>query len=189
MIPACSGTGETGFNCFLTRDPIDSCGNAGCECCNNPMRSFFAALAFLTIVPVRLRQPFSQKELARSRYWYPVVGLLFGVFLGGWAALMVRIGGPPLAAFLVLVAWVVLTGALHVDGFCDLCDGLFGGRTVEERLRIMKDPRVGTFGLVGAILLLLGKWVLLSETLAQSLDDGPWVVGTAAGVARCLVLV
>ena len=40
-----------------------------------------------------------------------------------------------------------LTGALHVDGFCDLCDGLFGGQTAEERLRIMKDPHLGTFGL------------------------------------------
>jgi len=43
-----------------------------------------------------------------------------------------------IVAFLVLTAWVVLTGALHLDGFCDLCDGLFGGRTPEDRLRIMQ---------------------------------------------------
>jgi cobalamin 5'-phosphate synthase/cobalamin synthase len=151
------------------------------------MRSFLAALAVLTIVPVRLREPFSQEELVRSRYWYPVVGLLFGTVLGGLAALAVRTGASPVGAFLVLSAWVVLTGALHVDGFCDLCDGLFGGQTATDRLRIMKDPQVGTFGLVGAILLLLGKWVLLGELLARC--SGPWVVGTAAGVARCLTLV
>lgn len=153
------------------------------------MRSFLAALAFLTIVPVPVRRPFSQAEVARSRYWYPVVGLLFGGLLGGWVALAAQGGRPLLAAFLVLAAWVVLTGALHVDGLCDLCDGLLGGRTAEERLRIMKDPHVGTFGLVGAILLLLGKWVLLGETLARSVADGPWIVGTAVAVARCLVLV
>jgi adenosylcobinamide-GDP ribazoletransferase len=153
------------------------------------MRSFLAALALLTILPVRLREPFSREELARSRYWYPVVGLLFGTFLGGLAALAARAGGPSVGAFLVLVAWIVLTGALHVDGFCDLCDGLFGGRTIEERLRIMKDPQVGTFGLVGAILLLLGKWLLLGELFARFCEYGPWIVGTAAGVSRCLTLV
>jgi adenosylcobinamide-GDP ribazoletransferase len=153
------------------------------------MRSLLAALAFLTIVPVRLRQPFSPDEVARSRYWYPAVGLLLGILLGGWTALVARIGPPALGAFLVLTAWVLLTGALHVDGFCDLCDGLFGGQTVEQRLRIMKDPHVGTFGLVGAILLLLGKWVLLRETLARSGTEGGWAVGTAVVVARCLALV
>jgi cobalamin 5'-phosphate synthase/cobalamin synthase len=153
------------------------------------MRSFLAAVAFLTIVPVRLREPFSREEVARSRYWYPVVGLLLGIFLGGLAALVARIGAPPLGAFLILAAWILLTGALHVDGFCDLCDGLFGGQTALDRLQIMKDPHVGTFGLVGTILLLLGKWVFLGETLARSGENGPWAVGTAVAVARCLALV
>jgi adenosylcobinamide-GDP ribazoletransferase len=153
------------------------------------MRSFLAALTFLTILPVRLREPFSQEEVARSRYWYPAVGLLLGMLLGAWTALVGRIGAPPLAAFLILAAWIILTGALHADGFCDLCDGLFGGQTVEDRLRIMKDPHIGTFGLVGVILLLLGKWVLLDETLAHCGQNGSWAVGTAVGVARCLGLV
>ena len=143
------------------------------------MRSVLAALAFLTILPVRLRKPFSQEELAGSRYWYPVIGLLLGAVLGGWTALAARTGAPQLAAFMVLSAWVALTGALHVDGFCDYCDGLFGGQTIEDRLRIMKDPHVGTFGLVGSILLLLGKWVLLGETLARCGGQAVWIVANA----------
>jgi adenosylcobinamide-GDP ribazoletransferase len=153
------------------------------------MRSFLAALAFLTILPVPVRQSFSQEEVARSRYWYPVVGLLLGSVLGACVTGAAQIGASPLAAFLVLATWILLTGALHVDGFCDLCDGLFGGRSIEERLRIMQDPHVGTFGLVGAILLLLGKWLLLEELLARWREGAPWTLAAAVYVGRCLVLV
>jgi adenosylcobinamide-GDP ribazoletransferase len=152
------------------------------------MRSFLVALAFLTVVPVRFRTPPDAAAVARSRFWYPAVGALLGAALGGWTALLVLWGRPPpVSAFLVLLAWVVLTGALHLDGFCDLCDGLFGGRTPEERLRIMKDPHLGTFGLAGGVLLLLGKFVVLAE-LVRWQERGPWVVGGAVAVARCLVL-
>jgi adenosylcobinamide-GDP ribazoletransferase len=88
----------------------------------------------------------------------------------------------------VLLAWVVVTGALHFDGFCDLCDGLFGGRTPEDRLRILRDPHLGTFGLAGGVLLLLGKLVLLHELLGGLRERGPWVVGAAVVVGRCLAL-
>src|SRR5262245_61987887 len=101
------------------------------------MRSFLVALAFLTIVPIRFRDLPSPQVVARSRFWYAAVGLLLGAALGGWLALTAQLNSPPLAAFLVLLAWMGLTGALHVDGFCDLCDGLFAGTTAEERLRIL----------------------------------------------------
>jgi cobalamin 5'-phosphate synthase/cobalamin synthase len=153
------------------------------------MRSFLAALAFLTILPVPIRQSFSQEEVARSRYWYPIIGLLLGSLLGGWIKLAAQTGAPPLAAFLVLAAWILITGALHVDGFCDLWDGLFGGRTLEDRLRIMQDPHVGTFGLVGALLLLLGKWVMLVELLSRRPGQAPWAMAAAVCAARCLILV
>ena len=152
------------------------------------MRSFLTALAFLSIVPIRFRVLPEPAIVARSRFWYPVIGLLLGAALGGWMALLILWARPPLvSAFLILLAWVVLTGALHLDGFCDLCDGLFGGRTPEDRLRIMKDPHVGTFGLVGGVLLLLGKFALLAELMRWP-ERGPWIVGGAVAVARCLAL-
>jgi adenosylcobinamide-GDP ribazoletransferase len=117
------------------------------------------------------------------------VGLLLGAVLGGWAELTAQSGKPLVAAFLVLSAWVLFTGALHLDGFCDFCDGLFGGRTPEDRLRIMKDPHVGTFGVVGAIVSLLGKWVLLVTLSERRGDLLPWIVAASVCVARCLVLV
>jgi adenosylcobinamide-GDP ribazoletransferase len=153
------------------------------------MHSFLVAVAFLTVLPVPFRTPPAPAAVARSRIWYPLVGLLLGALLGGATALLTAWGRSPLlAAFLLLVAWVILTGALHLDGFCDLCDGLFGGRTPEDRLRILKDPHVGTFGLAGGVLLLLGKFVLLHELLAHAPTRAPWVVGAAVTAARCLVL-
>src|SRR4029077_9574681 len=126
-----------------------------------------------------------------------LVGLLLGLVLGGWTELVSRLGEPLLQAFLILLAWIALTGALHVDGFCDVCDGLFGGQTPEDRLRIMKDPHLGTFGLVGGVLLLLGKFVAIQSVVRGSgsatsdplsVDYGAWVVCAAVVISRCLVL-
>src|SRR5262249_36912768 len=153
-----SGTGATDFACWPT--PVR---HVGVE--KAPMHSFRTALGFLTVLPVGFRELPPPAVVARARYWLPVVGGLLGMLLGTWTALLVELTSSWLAAFLVLVAWVGLTGALHLDGFCDLCDGLFGGHTAEDRLQIMKDPHLGTFGLTGGVLLLLGKLVLLHEAL------------------------
>lgn len=153
------------------------------------MRSLLVAVAFLTVVPVPFRKLPEPAAVARSRFWYPVVGLLLGALLGGATALGAAWPRAPLvAAFLLLAAWVVLTGALHLDGFCDLGDGLFGGRTPEDRLRILKDPHLGTFGLAGGVLLLLGKFVLLQQLLTAAPARAPWLVAGAVAAARCLVV-
>jgi adenosylcobinamide-GDP ribazoletransferase len=153
------------------------------------MRSFLVALAFLTVVPLRLKTLPTPATVARSRFWYPVVGILLGAALGGWTAFLAGRGLNPLvSAFLILLAWVVLTGALHLDGLCDLCDGLFGGRTPEDRLRILRDPHLGTFGLAGGVLLLLGKLVLLGEVVARGPVRAGWLVGGSVAVTRCLAV-
>lgn len=155
------------------------------------MQSFLVALAFLTIIPVR--SSVDQHTLARSRFWYPVVGLVLGTLLGGWAVLVSPTTLPTangmFSAFVVLATWVVITGALHLDGFCDLCDGLFGGATPEERLGIMKQPTRGAFAIVGALLLLLGKFAALHELFQKAWPyAAAWSVGMAITVSRGLVL-
>jgi len=153
------------------------------------MRSFLVAVSFLTVLPIRFRKLPAPDVVAASRFWYPAVGLLLGAALGGWTALLSAARyPPPVSAFLVLAAWVLLSGALHLDGFCDLCDGLFAGRTPEDRLRILKDPRLGTFGLAGGVLLLVGKFALLTGLLTAAPGRAPWVVAAAVTASRCLAV-
>jgi len=126
------------------------------------MAAFWAAFQFLTILPPIIRRPFTKEEMGKSVGFYPVVGLaLGGVLLGVDAAL--RLSLPTqVAAVLVLAAWVVLTRGLHIDGFLDTCDGMFGGFTPERRLEILRDSRVGAFGVTGGVLLLLAKYAALT---------------------------
>src|SRR5438128_442116 len=104
------------------------------------MIAFLAALQFLTLMPPVVRRPFTRDELGRAVGFFPVVGLLLGGWLAGADRLCEWLRLPPgVAAVFVLVAWVTATGALHLDGLLDSCDGLFGGGTPDDRLRIMRD--------------------------------------------------
>jgi adenosylcobinamide-GDP ribazoletransferase len=90
----------------------------------------------------------------------------------------------PLVAVMILAAWLLLTRALHFDGFLDMCDGLFGGFTPERRLEIMRDSRVGAFGVAGGGMLLLAKYAaILSLTNFSGLLLAPvlgrWVLSMA----------
>ena len=125
--------------------------------------SFLAAVQFLTAIPLSLlrNRVASASELRRSLAFFPLVGALLGLTLVGVDKAFAEIFPRVAASALVLVVWVVLTGALHMDGLMDTFDGLFGGRTPERRLEIMKDPHIGSFGVTAAIGILLLKWSAL----------------------------
>ena len=126
------------------------------------IRPFLVALQFLTRLPVRLRQPPTAAETGRSLLYYPLVGLLLGLALAG-LHLVLNDAPALLRAALVLVAWVAITGALHLDGLADSFDAWVGGRGDRERtLAIMKDPRCGPMGVVALVLVLLVKFAALS---------------------------
>jgi adenosylcobinamide-GDP ribazoletransferase len=130
-------------------------------------RGLLLALALLTRLPVRLNPPPEEPEHGAAVAAYPLVGLLIGALLVGLAVLAFRFGVPhgPLA-LLLLVFWVGLTGALHLDGLADSADAWLGGQGERERtLRIMKDPACGPAGVVALVLVLLAKWVALTELL------------------------
>ena len=128
---------------------------------------FLSALRFLTIIPVpRLREA-SPKEVGGSLGYFPVVGFIIGLILAVLNWLLRMILPPAVVNGLLMAAMVLLSGALHLDGFIDTCDGLAGHRTVEDRWRIMHDSRSGAFGIVGAVVLLLVKYVSLSSVPAN----------------------
>jgi adenosylcobinamide-GDP ribazoletransferase len=152
------------------------------------LQSFLAALAFLTVLPIRFRMLPAEQVMARSRLWYPLVGLLLGGSLGAAAYGLGLAMSPSLAAFLALTLWIVSTGALHLDGLADTADGLFGGRDAEERLAIMRDPHAGTFGVVACTLMLLGKWIVLRELFAIDAWIAAHALAASVFVARCGIL-
>jgi len=124
---------------------------------------FLAALQFLTTIPLPRRREPSPEELGRSIVYFPIVGLIIGLILAGLNLLLGLILPPAVANALLIVSLVVITGALHLDGFVDTCDGIAGHKTVEDRWRVMHDSRAGGFGIVGVALLLLVKYVSLSN--------------------------
>jgi adenosylcobinamide-GDP ribazoletransferase len=123
--------------------------------------AFLAALQFLTITPPLIRRMFTPREMGRAVGFFPLIGLLVGGLLVGLGDVSLMVWPPPISAALILVAWVLATGALHLDGFLDSCDGPLGGDTPEKRLDIMKDEHVGAFAVVGGTVLLLVKYVTL----------------------------
>lgn len=142
------------------------------------------AAQFLTITPPLIRRLFRPEELGRAVGYFPLIGLGLGLALAG-LHLLLELAFPPLvAAALVLVAWVGLSGGLHLDGFLDSCDGLFGGYTPEDRLRIMRDERVGAYAVAGGVLLLLLKLTALASSANTAL-----ALVLAPVLGRCAIAV
>jgi len=131
------------------------------------MLPFWIALQFLSSLPISLPGMPKPQELGRSLLFYPLVGVLFGVVLVGLNALL---SGAPmmLHAALLLTAWVLLSGGLHLDGLADSADAWLGGFGDRERtLSIMKDPRSGPIAVVTLILVLLLKFTALLALIEQ----------------------
>ena len=132
---------------------------------------FLAALTFLTIIPLPRRCEISPEEVGRSAGYFPVVGAIIGLILVGLNWLLGLLLPSAVVNVLLIVALVAISGAHHLDGFIDTCDGIAGYKTVEERWQVMSDSRVGGFGIIGACCLLLVKYVSLNsvpETLLTS---------------------
>ena len=121
---------------------------------------FVAALQFLTIIPIRLKA--SANALHRSIAYFPLVGLLIGGILYGLDRLLTLAFPMSLVNILLVITLAAMTRALHLDGFIDTCDGLAGGHSPEERLKIMRDSRGGGFGVVGGCFLILLQYVALT---------------------------
>ncbi len=128
------------------------------------------ALSFLTVLPVGVANP-TDTEISRSRGWYPLVGLLYGLILIILVVALFALGFEPwwfLTAALVVTALALLNRFLHLDGLMDFCDAMWGGRTVERRLEIMRDSRVGSFAVAGGACVLLVKCGAISSDLLIS---------------------
>lgn len=136
------------------------------------MRHLLDAVTFLTRVPLPVdhrRVP----DLARAAVWFPTVGAALGAALLLAGTLLAQLSSPLVAAVLVVVLEVLLTGALHLDGLADLADGT-GGHDRASRLRIMKDHAVGVYGTAAVVLALLLEVALLLGLVGPVFPGMPW---------------
>ena len=134
-----------------------------------PFDPLLVAMQFLTRIPVPVTITADKQTIGRSLLCYPVVGLLLGLILA-WLSLVLVNTPVALRAALVLAAWVLLTGALHLDGLADSADAWIGGIGNRKRtLAIMKDPYCGPAAVVALVVTLLIKFTAL-----QSLDPENW---------------
>lgn len=127
------------------------------------LKGFLGAIAFLTILPV------PQKiELKKAPFFFPVVGLLLGMILLGVNILLRHLFGEGVGAIGTLLSLVVLTRGLHLDGLADTFDALFSAKDTNGALEVMRDPRIGAFGVLGLVGLLLLKYQLILELQVNS---------------------
>jgi len=126
------------------------------------MKGFLIALQFLTIVPVRIDSEIKAEDFGGSLIYFPLVGLIIGAIL--LLILLIFNTLPPLAvsAIIILVS-VIITGGIHLDGFADTCDALYGFKSRQRALEIMRDSHIGTMGATGIALILLLKFVFIAS--------------------------
>lgn len=124
---------------------------------------FFVALQFLTRIPLKHIDPLPMDWLARAAKYFPLVGGLVGVAAGGIILLSSYVFPSPLPVILGLAFAILLTGALHEDGLADTADAFGGGHTRERCLEIMKDSRIGTYGMLALIVTLALKATALAH--------------------------
>ena len=126
------------------------------------MTPFFIALQFLTRLKIVNQTEWSVEDFGKSVVAFPYVGLIIGHILALlYGILSLFIPLVPLMLILVIAEFLI-TGGLHADGLMDTSDGLFSGRERDRKLEIMKDSRIGSFGVVAFVFVTLLKWQLLT---------------------------
>ena len=127
------------------------------------LRQFLLAVQFLTRLPVPDRLATTEEGLGRATAFFPLVGVIVGGSTAGLYLLALRVVSVPVAVLLALGFAAFITSGFHEDGLADTFDGLGGGWTKERALEIMRDSRIGTYGALALIFLVLGKYIFLTE--------------------------
>ena len=141
------------------------------------------SIAFLTRLPLGQQTSATGTDIARASWAFPVAGIVVGLIGGVVYALMYRLGlGPWPSAALSVAATLAVTGCLHEDGLADTADGFGGGATRERKLEIMRDSRIGTYGVCALTFSILLRVAVIATLVQPSL--AVWALIAAHGGAR-----
>ncbi len=125
-------------------------------------RLVLTAIQYFTRLPVPRWTGYSERQLNDAARYFPLVGILVGLITGGVYLLVISVFPQPLAVLLAMISGVLLTGGFHEDGLADACDGFGGGWDKRQVLAIMKDSRIGSYGVLGLVLGLALKFAALA---------------------------
>ncbi len=132
------------------------------------MKQLLLALQFLTIIPGKIKTG-GKKELSESLVYFPVIGLFIAIILIISLSFFRILGFSELSiSYFLIIMLAIITGGIHLDGLADTTDGLYSGKEKYETLKIMRDPHIGTIGVLAIICVLLLK-ISLFYSLADSL--------------------
>lgn len=140
------------------------------------------ALTFLTRVPIPRRGDAGPPSLGATVPWFPVAGAAIGCVVGGIGAGSWHLVPPAVAAAVAVLGGVLITGAFHEDGLADVADAFVGGWTIDDRMRIMKDPLHGSYGVAA----LCGSIVVRVVALASVASAGPLALFAVAVATHAL---
>ena len=151
------------------------------------MKPFFSALAFLTPVPVPASWVGGERELARSPYCFPIVGLLIGGLAAAICFGLDKVLPPLAVSALVVCLLIAASKALHMDGLADSADGLLSSRSREQMLTIMRDSRTGAMGVVAVVCVVVVKTALFASVAPEG---ARWKIALLMPLAgRCAMVV
>jgi adenosylcobinamide-GDP ribazoletransferase len=142
------------------------------------------AISLSTRIPVGSATPAAEGDIGRASWALPVAGILVGLVgaIVYWLATRAHLQPEP-AAMLALAATILITGAMHEDGLADAADGFGGGKTREQKLEIMRDSRIGSFGACALIASIVLRWSALAAIADQRQVAIALVVAHAAARA------
>ncbi|WP_416148843.1 adenosylcobinamide-GDP ribazoletransferase [Salipaludibacillus sp. HK11] len=145
---------------------------------------FLLAVQFLTRLPVPIECPWSLKTSRWAIRFYPLIGMLLGAILLGVGVLFAPYVPTELLALVLISLWVWLSGGLHLDGLMDVADAVGSNAPLKKKWEIMKDPHVGSFGVIALFFLLVWKVVFIYLLLDAFSTDHLFAFIVVLGLAR-----
>ena len=139
-----------------------------------------AIIAFLTRIPIPAGKELRIEEVAALSYLFPLVALIIAIPLTIIAILLFRVVSPAMAALLTLVSLYLITGLMHLDGLADFFDGLMAGGSREQRIKAMKDEKIGIAGLFATFVVLMLNFIAIKEIMVHDFSYPVFIIAELA---------